>query len=73
MSYEYLLFVLIILFILRFLNKKLKKYIKIFKINGLDGTYYYFINKNIKKTGLNNFIDKKKKYPRKKNRKPIKK
>ena len=36
------------------------KYRKIYLKNGFDGVYYYFINKNIKKTGLNNFIDKKK-------------
>lgn len=41
-------------------RKKLKKYQKIYNINGLDGVYYYFLNKNFKKTGLNNFIDKKK-------------
>ena len=40
--------------------KKFKKYKKIYKKNGFDGIYYYFLNKNIKKTGLNNFIDKKK-------------
>lgn len=43
-----------------YFRKKLKKYLKIYNINGLDGVYYYFINKNFKNTGLNNFIDKKK-------------
>tara|TARA_B100000029_G_scaffold257534_1_gene254285 strand:- start:341 stop:1180 length:840 start_codon:yes stop_codon:yes gene_type:complete len=41
-------------------GKKFKKYKKIHEKHGLDGIYYYFLNKNIKKTGLNNFIDKKK-------------
>ena len=43
-----------------FLNKKLKKYTNIYHKDGLDGVWLYFYNKNIKKTGLSNFIDKKK-------------
>jgi hypothetical protein len=49
-----------LIFALLYFKKKLKKYKKIYNINGLDGVYYYFINKNFKSTGLNNFIDKKK-------------
>ena len=60
MNFDFLIYFLITLFILKFLIKKLKKYIKIYKFNGFDGVYYYFINKNFKKTGLSNFIDKKK-------------
>ena len=63
MNFDFLIYFLITLFILKFLIKKLKKYIKIYKYNCFDGVYYYFINKNFKKTGLSNFIDKKK-YPR---------
>ncbi len=50
---------IIILFLIKYGVKKIKKYRKIYSKNGLDGVYYYFINKNIKNTGLNNFIDKK--------------
>ena len=60
MSFEFLIYFLISLFILNFFYKKLKKYIKVYKFNGFDGVYLYFINKNFKKTGLSNFIDKKK-------------
>lgn len=47
-----------VLFLIKYCVKKIKKYRKIYLKNGLDGVYYYFINKNVKKTGLNNFIDK---------------
>ena len=57
---KYLLLIILILIVLKFINKKFKKYKKIHKKNGFDGIYYYFLNKNIKKSGLNNFIDKKK-------------
>jgi hypothetical protein len=57
---KYLLLILLILIVLKFVRKKFKKYKKIYKKNGFDGIYYYFLNKNIKKSGLNNFIDKKK-------------
>jgi len=57
---KYLLVILLILIVLKYVRKKFKKYIKIYKKNGFDGIYYYFLNKNIKKSGLNNFIDKKK-------------
>ena len=60
MYFEYLIYILIILIFFIFLNKKLKKYIKIYNNNGFDGIWLYFYNKNIRKTGLNNFIDKKK-------------
>ena len=60
MNFKFLIYLLIFLFTLKFLIKKLKKYSKIYCINGFDGVYLYFFNKNIKKTGLNNFIDKKK-------------
>ena len=56
--------VLAIFFIIVFfyIRKKIKKYKSIYKTNGFDGIYYYFINKNSHKTGLSNFIDKKKIY-----------
>ena len=57
---KYLLLILLILIVLKFVRKKFKKYKKIYKKNGFDGIYYYFLNKNIKKSGLNNFIYKKK-------------
>ena len=57
---KYLLVILLILIVLKYVRKKFKKYIKIYKKNGFDGIYYYFLNKNIKKSGFNNFIDKKK-------------
>ena len=60
MNFEYLIYLIIILIVLNFLNKKLLKYKKIYENNGLDGVWFYFYNKNIKKTGLSNFIDKKK-------------
>tara|TARA_B100001029_G_scaffold127539_1_gene106544 strand:- start:502 stop:1398 length:897 start_codon:yes stop_codon:yes gene_type:complete len=54
--------VLAIFFIIVFfyIRKKIKKYKLIYKTNGFDGIYYYFINKNSHKIGLSNFIDKKK-------------
>ena len=57
---KYLLLVLLILIVLKFISKKIKKYKKIHEKNGFDGIYYYFLNKNIKKSGFNNFVDKKK-------------
>ena len=60
MYFEYLIYITIILLIISYLIKKFKKYRKIHKINGLDGIWFYFINKNIAKTGFSNFIDKKK-------------
>lgn len=60
MNFEYLIYLLIFLIFINFLSKKLKKYRKIYKNNGLDGAWFYYINKNIQKTGLSNFIDKKK-------------
>lgn len=40
--------------------KKIKKYNSILAINGFDGIYFYFKNKNFINTGIWNFIDKKK-------------
>ena len=57
---KYLLLILLIIIVLKFVSKKYKKYKKIHEKNGFDGIYYYFLNKNIKKSGFNNFIDKKK-------------
>ena len=54
---KYLLLVLLILIVLKFISKKIKKYKKIHEKNGFDGIYYYFLNKNIKKSGFNNFVD----------------
>ena len=56
----YFILIIILIFTFFYLNKKIKKYHKIFLINGIDGMYYYFINKNFYKTGFSNFIDKKK-------------
>ena len=50
---------IIVLFLIKYGVKKIKKYRKIYLKNGFDGVYYYFINKNIKKTGLNNLLIKK--------------
>tara|TARA_B100001059_G_C17767495_1_gene546455 strand:+ start:222 stop:1112 length:891 start_codon:yes stop_codon:yes gene_type:complete len=62
MHFKYLIYILIIFVILNFLNKKIKKYSQIYKNNGFDGVWFYFYNKNIKKTGLSNFVDKKKNF-----------
>lgn len=61
MEYIFIListFILIIL--IKYLKKKYKKYINIYKINGLAGVKFYFLNKNIKFAGFNNFVDLKK-------------
>jgi hypothetical protein len=60
MNLVYIILIIILIFIFLYIKKKLKKYHRIFKTNGLDGIYYYFINKNFNKTGISNFIDKKK-------------
>ena len=60
MYFEYFLGIVIVIIIFIRLRKKFKKYNSIYKINGLDGIYLYFINKNFKNTGLSNFLDKKK-------------
>ena len=60
MYFEYFIFTIVILLIFLRLRKKILKYKSIYNQNGFDGIYYYFVNKNIKNTGLNNFIDKKK-------------
>ena len=54
--------ILLIIFIFTFtyFKKKIKKYSRILKVDGLDGIYFYFINKNYKNKGIWNFIDKKK-------------
>ena len=57
---KYAAYTLIIILISLYSIKKIRKYKKIYKKNGLDGVWLYFVNKNIKKTGLNNFIDVKK-------------
>ena len=60
MYFEYFLVTIVILLIFLRLKKKIKKYKSIYNQNGFDGVYLYFVNKNFKKTGLSNFIDKKK-------------
>ena len=55
-----LIFIIVLFFLLMYFKKKIKKYILIYKFNGLDGIYFYFINKNIKNKGIWNFIDKRK-------------
>ena len=60
MYFEYFIFTIVILLILLRLRKKILKYKSIYNQNGFDGVYLYFVNKNFAKTGLSNFIDKKK-------------
>ena len=60
MYFEYFIFTIVILLIFLRLRKKILKYKSIYNQNGFDGVYLYFVNKNFKKTGLSNFIDKKK-------------
>ena len=61
MSYIYsIIYVVILIIFFRYLKKKFSIYKKIFKVDGFDGLYYYFKNKNFKNTKINNFIDKKK-------------
>ena len=51
---------IIVVLIFNYLKKKFRKYNAIFRINGFDGIYFYFKNKNLTNTGIWNFIDKKK-------------
>ena len=60
MYIEYLIVTIVILLIFLRLRKKILKYKSIYNQNGFDGVYLYFVNKNFTKTGLSNFIDKKK-------------
>ena len=60
MYFEYFIFTIVILLIFLSLRKKILKYKSIYNQNGFDGVYLYFVNKNFTKTGLSNFIDKKK-------------
>ena len=60
MHFEYFIFIIVILLIFLGLRKKILKYKSIYNQNGFDGVYLYFVNKNFTKTGLSNFIDKKK-------------
>ena len=60
MYFEYFIFIIVILLIFLRLRKKILKYKSIYNQNGFDGVYLYFVNKNFTKTGLSNFIDKKK-------------
>ena len=60
MYFEYFIFIIVILLIFLSLRKKILKYKSIYNQNGFDGVYLYFVNKNFTKTGLSNFIDKKK-------------
>ena len=55
-----LILLLILFFTFTYSLKKLKKYVSIFNVNGLDGIYYYFKNKNFRNYGIWNFIDNKK-------------
>ena len=55
-----LILILIVFFTFTYFLKKLKKYVSIFNVNGLDGIYYYFKNKNFRNYGIWNFIDNKK-------------
>mgnify|MGYP001391644372 CR=1 FL=1 len=60
MYFEYFIFTIVILLIFLWFRKKILKYKSIYNQNGFDGVYLYFVNKNFTKTGLSNFIDKKK-------------
>ena len=60
MYFEYFLVTIVILLIFLWFRKKILKYKSIYNQNGFDGVYLYFVNKNFTKTGLSNFIDKKK-------------
>jgi len=60
MYFEYFILTIVILLIFLSLRKKILKYKSIYNQNGFDGVYLYFVNKNFTKTGLSNFIDKKK-------------
>ena len=60
MYFEYFIFTIVILLIFLRFRKKILKYKLIYNQNGFDGVYLYFVNKNFTKTGLSNFIDKKK-------------
>ena len=60
MYIEFSIGILVFLYIFFRTKKKINKYKSIHHVNGWDGVYYYFINKNFKKTGFSNFIEKKK-------------
>ena len=60
MEFVYIIYALIAFLIFKYCAKKVKKYKLILKKNGLDGIWFYFVNKNFKDTGFSNFIDKKK-------------
>ena len=60
MYFEYFIIIIVILLIFLSFRKKILKYKSIYNQNGFDGVYLYFVNKNFTKTGLSNFIDKKK-------------
>ena len=60
MQLTYIFLLIFFLFIFFYIRKKYIKYKLIYQKNGLDGILYYFKNKNFKKTGFSNFIDKKK-------------
>ena len=60
MYFEYFILTIVIFLIFLRLRKKIIKYKSIYNQNGFDGVYLYFVNKNFTKTGLSNFIDKKK-------------
>jgi len=60
MYLNYTLLAVFFIIIVFYARKKIKKYNSIYQVNGFDGVYYYFINKNFNKTGLSNFIEKKK-------------
>ena len=47
MYFEYFLVTIVIILIFFRLKKKIKKYKSIYKQNGIDGVYLYFINKNL--------------------------
>ena len=48
MYFEYFLAILVFILIFLRLRKKIKKYNLIYNLNGFDGVYFHFVNKNFK-------------------------
>ncbi len=60
MQFTHIILLIISIIVIIYIIKKLKKYKSVYLSDGADGVLYYFLNKNFKNTGFNNFIDKKK-------------
>ena len=59
MQFTHIILLIISIIVIIYIIKKLKKYKSVYLSDGADGVLYYFLNKNFKNTGFNNFIDKK--------------